>query len=135
MRQVTDGTAVHNKGAWVMWMLEQQLGRETLLTGLRSLIQRFEGSRDHPAIQDLIEDLRPHASSAAEFQEFVRQWFQGVVLPEFQVRVVSQERTSFGWSTTAVVENVGTGIVRVEVAALADPGAGSEGNRPLSIRT
>jgi ABC-type transport system involved in multi-copper enzyme maturation permease subunit len=125
--RATDETAIYDKGAWVMWMLQERLGREAMLAGLRSFIRRFEGSRDHPAVQDLIEELRPLASSPVEFEEFVGQWFFDVVIPEFQVSDASARRTSDGWLVAATVENVGTGRVTVEVAAVQGPVAGPEG--------
>jgi len=118
-RGVTDETAVQDKGAWVMWMLDDFLGREVMLQGLRSFIARFEGSSDHPALQDLIEELRPRAVSQAEYQAFVDQWFQDVVLSEFQIRDARVERTAGGWTVTATIANVGKGSVSVDVAAIA----------------
>jgi ABC-2 type transport system permease protein len=32
-RGVTDDTAIQDKGAWVMWMLDAHLGREAMLSG------------------------------------------------------------------------------------------------------
>lgn len=118
-RGVTDETTVQEKGAWVMWMLDGLLGREVMLEGLRSFIARFEGNPDHPALQDLIEELRPRAVSQAGYQAFVDQWFQDVVLPEFQIRDARVERGAAGWTVTATIANVGDGAVRVDVAAIA----------------
>jgi ABC-2 type transport system permease protein len=118
-RGATDETAVQDKGAWVLWMLDELLGREAMLKGLRSFIARFEGSRDHPALHDLIEELRPLAPSEAAYETFVDQWFRKVTLPEFQIRGTRVERTSQGWALTATIANVGGGDVSVEVAALA----------------
>ena len=118
-RGITDKTAIQDKGAWVMWMLDAHLGREAMLSGLRSFITRFEGTPDHPALEDLIEELRPRAHSAAAYQAFVDQWFRGVVLPEFQIRAARVERSEAGWTVTATIANVGKGATRVEVAAMA----------------
>ena len=118
-RGATDETAVQDKGAWVMWMLDDLLGREATLKGLRSFIARFERSRDHPALQDLIEELRPLAGSNAAYDAFVDQWFQDVVLPEFQIRDARVERGAGGWTVTATIANVGGGTMSVDVAAIA----------------
>jgi len=121
-RGITDEAAVREKGAWVMWMLQDLLGREAMLTGLRSFIARFEGSPDHPAVQDLIEELRPLAVSNADYQAFVDQWFFDVVLPEFQVRGARVTRTPTAWTVTATVVNLGASTVTVDVALVGTRG-------------
>lgn len=113
----TDETATYDKGAWVLWMLQQQVGRKRMLASLKAFILRFQESRDHPALHDLIEAIRPAADSPEEFQAFVDQWFFDVVLPEFQVRDAVVWRTGATWSASATIENVGTGSVTVDVAA------------------
>lgn len=112
-----DETVIYDKGAWVMWMLHQQIGREPMLAGLRAFITRFEGSRDHAALQDLVETLRAYAVSPAEFEQFVDQWFHRVVLPEFEVRDARLVRSGPAWTVSATVENVGTGTAHIDVAA------------------
>lgn len=118
-RGITDETSIQDKGAWVMWMLDAHLGREAMLSGLRSFITRFEGSPDHPALEDLIEELRPLAGSETAYQAFVDQWFRGVVLPEFQFRDARVERNAAGWTVRTTIANVGQGTMSVNVAAMA----------------
>jgi len=110
-------SAIYDKGAWVMWMLQQQLGRDNMLAGLRSFIRRFEGSADHPALQDLVEELRPLAPSASDFQSFVDEWFQGTVMPKFRFSGAQVTRTVEGWTVTADLENIGSGTVTLDVVA------------------
>jgi hypothetical protein len=132
----TDETATYDKGAWVLWMLQRQVGRERMLASLQSFLRRFQASRDHPALQDLIDAIRPAAESPAEFQAFVDQWFFDVVLPEFQVRDAVVRPAGTGWTVSATIENVGTGSVTVEVAAQRGEGgpgpAVGEGERAAS---
>lgn len=113
----TDQTATYDKGAWVLWMLQRQVGRERMLASLQSFLRRFQESRDHPALHDLIEAIRPAAESPGEFQAFVDQWFFDIVLPEFQVRDAVVRRSGASWAVSATIENVGTGSVTVDVAA------------------
>ena len=112
-----DETLIYDKGAWVLWMLHQYLGEKQMLAGLGDFIRRFEGSRDHPLIEDLFETLRPRAASAEAFDAFVEQWFERVVLPEFVLRDVQVEKSGDAYRLTAIAENVGTGEAKVEVAA------------------
>ncbi len=117
----SDETVSSEKGAWVLWMLEQQVGRERMQDGLRAFIERFRGSLDHPALPDLIETLRPAdaaAAAARDFQAFVDSWFFDVVLPEIRVRDVDVQQIEGGSRVAATLENVGTGTVRVVVSAM-----------------
>ncbi|MBL8115879.1 MAG: hypothetical protein JNK60_23585, partial [Acidobacteria bacterium] len=113
-----DETVSSETGAWVLWMLEQQVGREGMQARLRAFIERFRGSLDHPAIPDLIETLRPaDAAAAKDFQAFVDSWFLEVVLPEIRLSEVDVRQVEGGFHVAATLENVGTGTVPVVVSA------------------
>jgi hypothetical protein len=111
-------TVVYDKGAWVMWMLQQHLGREPMLAGLREFINRYRApdDSDFPTVHDLMETLRPYAADPAGYQAFVDQWFHSVVLPEYRLRDVTVVPTGENWDVTAVVENIGTGFATIDVA-------------------
>jgi ABC-2 type transport system permease protein len=111
------------KGAWVLWMLHGELGREAMLAGLRDLVGRHAESRVETTPEDLLAALAAQAEDPAALRSFAAPWLTEVVLPEFQVTGATVERTVAGWRAYATVSNVGTGIVTVEVAAL---GPGSD---------
>ena len=55
------GTVTYDKGGWVMWMLQQEMGREHLLAGLRAFIDAYQSGSDFPVIQDMLAVLREFA--------------------------------------------------------------------------
>lgn len=113
-----DTTVTYDKTGWVLTMLQQLMGREQNLAGIRAFFERYVGNRDHPVLQDFVETLRPFATDPTEYDAFVKQWFFEVVVPEYKLVDVKKERMSDGrWHVTGVIQNVGTGRMPVEVAA------------------
>lgn len=117
----TEWTVVYEKGAWVQWMLQDLLGRDAMLEGLRAFLADHVGGRVRPTLQDMLGYLRPRAPDPAAFDAFVDQWFFDVVLPEFRIQEVdvaapTPARAGSTWEVVAVVEQVGTGEVEVDVA-------------------
>lgn len=116
-----DTTVTYDKGGWVFVMLMDLIGRDAMLEGLKEFIAKFKDGPDFPVLQDFIETMRPHAKDLVAFDAFVRQWFERVVVPEFKVRDVEISGPVGEppmWTTTATIENVGTGTVTVDVAAM-----------------
>ncbi len=118
----------YNRGAWAMWMLQQEMGRENILAGLQAFIAKYRESPDHPVIQDMLAVLRDFAPDPAAFDDFTEQWFFEVVLPEYELTDVTKVREGDGWVVRGTVENVGTGRMRVEVGALAGERWSDEGD-------
>ncbi|HSG38736.1 MAG TPA: M1 family aminopeptidase [Thermoanaerobaculia bacterium] len=114
----SDETVIYDKGAWVMWMLHNHLGRDRMLAGLQAFFRAWHASPDHPSLQDLIAALRPYAADPAAYQAFVEQWFFGVVLPEYRVSDAEAVPAGGAWRISATIENVGTGVASVELAAV-----------------
>ncbi|MCH9651301.1 MAG: hypothetical protein K0U98_23955 [Deltaproteobacteria bacterium] len=114
-----DTTVTYDKGGWVFWMTLRQLGREAMLEGLQGFIEEWKDGPDYPLLEDLTEFLLPYANDPVAYEEFVRQWYFQVVLPEFQLQDVSREPSGSGYRTTARLHQAGSGKVRVEVAATA----------------
>lgn len=115
-KSASDETVLSQKGAWVLWMLHNHLGRERMLVGLRELVGRHVRSREPATPGELIETLRAHAADPRAYQDMVDQWLAGVVLPEYELSGVAIEKTGSGWRASATVRNLGTGTASVEVA-------------------
>jgi ABC-2 type transport system permease protein len=130
-----DTTVIYDKGGWVFWMLLQHLGRDRDLAGLRHFIAAWKDYPDHPVLQDFIAAMRPFAADTAAYDEFVRQWFFSVVVPEYQLRDAQRRRVAGktvssgspgggpggipgAWEVSVKVKNGGTGRMPVEVAAV-----------------
>ncbi len=132
-QRAADEAVLSQKGAWVLWMLHRELGRDRMLAGLRELVGRAVASGEHATPQDLMAVLRARAADPAAFDDFARQWLAGTVLPEYRVAGAVVERTARGWRATATVTNAGTGTSDIEVAAVrgeraATPGAAAGSN-------
>ena len=109
----------YNRGSWAMWMLQQQMGRENILAGLRAFIASYRDGPDHPVIQDMLAVLRDFAPDTAAFDAFAEQWFFEVVLPEYRLSEVTRVQEGDEWVVRGTVENVGTGRMPVQVGAVA----------------
>ncbi|MEA2602467.1 MAG: type transport system permease protein [Acidobacteriota bacterium] len=115
-----DTTATYDKGGWVFWMMERQLGRERMLAGLRKFMTDWGNGPDYPVLQDFTAAMRPFAPDPAAYDEFVRQWFHQVVVPEYTLAALRVTGGSGGrpWKVTVQVKNVGKGRMPIEVAAV-----------------
>jgi ABC-2 type transport system permease protein len=122
-------TVFYNKGAWVLWMLELELGRPAMEEGLGRFFRHFAGEERPPRIRDLLETLRPLAADTASFDGFVQTWFARPSAPEFGWSGIRLDHTRGTWRLQAVLEQRGSGTVdpRVELR----DGQG----RPLGERT
>jgi ABC-2 type transport system permease protein len=114
-----DQTVTYDKGGWVFWMLSEQLGRERDLAGLRKFMADWGNGPDYPVLQDFTAAMRPFAADPAAYDDFVRQWFFSVVVPEYRL---SDARLEGGggaapWKVSVRVKNAGSGRMAVEVAA------------------
>ena len=115
-----DQTVTYDKSGWVFWMLMDRMGREPTLRGMKEFIAAYSGNPDHPVLHDLVVHMRRYAPDSVAYDDFARQWFDTVVVPEYRVHnaktVAEPERG--GWVTTAEIENVGTGRLPVDVAVV-----------------
>jgi ABC-2 type transport system permease protein len=116
-RRPGDTAVTYDKGGWVFWMLYNHMGRERALAGIQSFIKAYHGNPDHPVLQDFVEAMRPFAADPAAFDAFTHQWFFEVVLPEYRLGEPAKAKSGESWKTTVRIENVGTGLMPVEVAA------------------
>jgi len=114
-----DESVQYDKGGWVFWMLLNRMGRENDLAGLRAFIRQWKDGPDYPVLQDFVATMRPFAPDSTSYDDFVKQWFFSVVVPEYRLsgaKSVPAERDS-GWVATVHVKNIGTGTMPVEIAA------------------
>jgi len=112
-----DGRIIYDKGGWAFWMLHRFLGRDASLAGLREYLATFRDSRDNAALEDYLAIMRRHAPDPVAFDAFADQWFHQVVVPEYKVESAEVTKSGDGWTVTATVRNVGTGLMPIEVAA------------------
>ena len=71
-------------------------------------------------LHDFVVHMRRYASDTASYDDFERQWFDTVVVPEYRVHDAKTVAApgGAGWVTTAEIENVGTGRMPLEIAAV-----------------
>ena len=98
-------------------MLLNQMGRDRALAGMQAFIKTYHGNPDHPVLQDFLASMRPFAADPAAFDAFTHQWFFEVVVPEYRLHEPKKTAHGQGWEVTVRLENVGTGVMPVEVAA------------------
>ncbi len=124
----------YNKGCLVLYMLECQIGRERLLAGLRSYVERWRHDPErtgagvapaehfaqlsHPTIEDLLEALQAeYAGHGGEDLEwFFKQWFREVTIPDMAILGTPTLRAEGGgWSVEFEATNLGEGDMPVHV--------------------
>ena len=116
-----DTTVTYDKGGWVFWMLLNQMGREPTLAGMQEFIRLYLNGPDYPLLQDFVVTMREFATDQEAFDSFVEQWFLEVVVPEYRFSNSQREEATAqpgNWTVTLDVENRGTGLMPVEVAAV-----------------
>ncbi|HEX4823757.1 MAG TPA: M1 family aminopeptidase [Candidatus Polarisedimenticolaceae bacterium] len=112
-----DTTVTYDKMGWVVWMLQQQMGRDNLLHGLHDFQTAYDDNPDHPVLQDLTAFLRPYAPDAAAYDAFIQQWFNDVVVSEYTLDGAKKTEANGGWDVTVKVTNKGSATMPVEIAA------------------
>ena len=63
--------------------------------------------------------MRPFAVVPSEYDAFTHQWFREVVVPEYQLHDAKKTARGESWEVSVRVENVGSGVMPVEIAATA----------------
>ncbi len=112
-----DETVTYNKGGWVFWMLLNELGRDRALAGIQAFLKSYHGNIDHPVLQDFLASMRPFAADPAAFDAFTHQWFFEVVVPEYRLHEPKKTARGQEWEAAVRLENAGSGVMPVEVAA------------------
>jgi hypothetical protein len=116
-----DRTATYDKGGWAAWMLLNHMGREAALAGIREFLARYRDNPDYPVLQDFLATMREFAPDAGSFDAFAKQWYHEVVVPQYRLHGAKRARVAGSrgaWEVTVRVENLGTGTMPVEIAAV-----------------
>jgi len=110
-------TVIYAKGSLVLHMLRGVLGDEVFKTGLAAYFREFRGRSARVA--DFQEAMERAAGQSLDW--FFREWIQDKVLPDYTVTQVKSVPTAEGaFQTTAIVRNLGTGQMPVEVGFIMD---------------
>jgi hypothetical protein len=105
-------SVVYAKGALVLHMLRGLMGDGAFKQGLAAYFKAFRGRAAR--LSDFQEAMEPAAGQPLE--AFFRQWVLEKVLPDYTVGDVRSAAASGGGATTtAVVRNLGSGRMAVEV--------------------
>jgi hypothetical protein len=108
-------------------------------------IKIYVKGRDNPVLQDFVATMRELALDKPSYDDFVKQWFFEVVVPEYRledpvkteivgVRPVDDSmRTSNAWEVRVQVKNAGTGRMPVEIAAARGERFPDEGDGEASV--
>lgn len=114
-----DGTLTYDRGGWAFWMLMERMGRDRMLRGLRSFVDRYRHGPDYPVLHDFLAHMESFAADTAAYREVTDRWFRSVEVPEYRIRGAEVRRdTAGGWRTELAVENIGTGRPPVELAVV-----------------
>jgi ABC-type transport system involved in multi-copper enzyme maturation permease subunit len=124
----SDNTIIYDRGGWVFWMLYDFMGPERAQAAYRNFFQAWSTSRDHPALQDFVIAMRPYAEDPIAYDAFTKQWFEDKVVPQYRVASAEKTANGDGFDVTVTVENIGTGLMPVEIAAT----TGERWNKPDS---
>ena len=108
------------KGALVLWMLDQHLGRNAMLAGLRTFIEQHHTQQTRPILQDLLDYLKSYAEDQVAYDAFVEQWFYSSRLPAFAITEAAAIEAQGMWNVSATVVNTGDGSASVTLAALSE---------------
>jgi ABC-2 type transport system permease protein len=114
-----DAAVIYDKGGWVVWMLLQRMGWQPFFDGVHDYFRTYHNNPDHPVVEDFVAVMRRHAVDKAAFDDFARQWFFGIVIPEYHLADAKKRQAGGEWEVTVTVKNAGTGRMPVEVAAVA----------------
>ncbi len=107
---------LYTKGSLVLHMLRYVLGEAKFQQFLSSLVRENR----HKAIR--IETVQEFAERAhgEPLSWFFQQWFNQVVVPDYQIVAAASTAEGSGYRTTATVRNAGIGTMPVEVGFALD---------------
>lgn len=109
-------SVIYSKGALVLHMLRGLMGDEAFKQGLSAY---FQATRGRAARLSDFQDAMEKAAGQP-LEAFFQQWIQEKVLPDYTVGEVRTAAAAGEVTTTAVIRNLGTGRMPVEVGFLMD---------------
>lgn len=110
---------IYNKGSLVLHMLRGLLGDEQFKKGLAGYFSALRGRSAR--VSDFQEAMEQASGQSLDW--FFRQWIEDRVLPDYIVTQARSSPTAEGATqTTAIVRNLGTGRMPVEVGFTMDDG-------------
>ncbi|HEU5300205.1 MAG TPA: M1 family aminopeptidase [bacterium] len=109
-------SVIYSKGALVLHMLRGLMGDEAFKQGLSAYFQATRGRAAR--LSDFQEAMEKAAGQPLE--AFFQQWIQEKVLPDYTVGEIRTAAAAGGVTTTAVIRNLGTGRMPVEVGFFMD---------------
>lgn len=109
-------SVIYAKGALVLHMLRGLIGDEAFKQGLSAYFRTTRGRAVR--LSDFQEAMEKAAGRPLE--AFFQQWIEDKVLPDYTVGEVRTAAAAGGVTTTAVVRNLGTGRMPVEVGFVMD---------------
>ena len=68
-------------------------------------------------LQDFLAVMRNFSRDQAAFDEFARQWYFEVVVPEYELDEVVKKQNGDRWIVTGKIRNIGSAKMPVEIAA------------------
>ena len=129
-----DATVVQYKGAWVMWMLQQELGDDSMRAGVRRFVEAYRAGGVTASPAALVRTLRDASRDTVAFDRFAAQWFSSVVLPEYRLRDSRCAPAAGGmWQCDARLHNAGTGSAAVDVEARCEGAGRCGGVRRVTV--
>lgn len=107
-----DGNATYMRGAYVMRMLENEIGLDKILEGLRAIV------KDRVGKETVWADLRPYfeASSGQKLDWFWNQWIRGATFPSVNLSSAEVIARDGKFSTVVKVLQKGTVFYRLRFA-------------------
>ncbi|MCC6427576.1 MAG: hypothetical protein IT435_12235 [Phycisphaerales bacterium] len=107
-----DGNATYMRGAYVMRMLENEIGLDKVLEGLRTIV------KDRVGKETVWADLRPYfeASSGQKLDWFWNQWISGATFPSVNISSAEVIARDGKYSTVVKILQKGTVFYRLRFA-------------------
>lgn len=98
------GSATYMRGAYVLKMLEHEIGEKPMMAAVRDI------ARDRRGKETVWADLRPYFErhGRAELKWFWDQWVDGYTFPTVRLAPVGQTQTGNEWTNTVRITQAGT---------------------------
>ena len=126
------GTNTYLKGAWILYMLREELGDELFIKVIRTYYQRYAGGNATSAdFQAVAEEV-----SRKDLEAFFRQWVETPGNPHLAITWTSQPATNGSQATIQVCQTIpdGTYAFPLEIQLAATDGKGEISTIQVSER-